>query len=266
MNRPLALFILVTAIVSSTLFAQESLPPGKAAPGKSTGSKATGGKSAATKAGKSTGELKTQEERQSYAIGLDIGNMLKAQGIQVDLELCLRGIRDSLAGNEPALSKEELQETMTALGQQVQERQKKAAEEIAAQNKKQGEEFLAKNAKKEGVTTTKSGLQYKVLKEGNGPSPKATDMVRTHYRGTFLNGQVFDSSYERGEPAVFPLNRVIPGWTEALQEMKVGSKWQLFVPANLAYGERGSDDIPPNATLIFEVELLGIEKAESQSE
>jgi FKBP-type peptidyl-prolyl cis-trans isomerase len=195
---------------------------------------------------------KTDEERGGYAVGLGIGQMLKSQQLaDIDLVFLVSGIKDALAGAKPALSEKEIEEATVRM-------QKNALARVAARNKAEGEKFLAANAKKEGVKTTKSGLQYKVLKEGSGPSPKATDMVRTHYHGTFINGEVFDSSVERKEPAEFEVNGVIPGWTEALQLMKVGSKWQLAVPFKLAYGERGYRGIPPSATLIFEVELLDI--------
>jgi FKBP-type peptidyl-prolyl cis-trans isomerase FklB len=179
--------------------------------------------------------------------------MLKTRALDIDLAFLGRGIKDGLSGAKPAMSDQEVAQTMQTV-------QKEAQARVAARNKAEGDRFLAANAKKEGVKTTKSGLQYKVLKEGSGRSPQPTDVVRTHYHGTFLSGDVFDSSVERGEPAEFPVNGVIAGWTEALQMMKVGSKWQLFVPAPLAYGEPGFQSIPPNTTLIFEVELLDIVK------
>jgi FKBP-type peptidyl-prolyl cis-trans isomerase FklB len=196
---------------------------------------------------------KTDDERGAYAVGLGIGQMLKAQQLaDIDLAFLARGIKDALSDAKPSLSEKEIAESTQIM-------QKNAIARVGARNRAEGEKFLAANAKKEGVKTTKSGLQYKVLKEGTGPSPKATDVVRTHYHGTFINGEVFDSSVERKEPAEFEVNGVIPGWTEALQLMKVGSKWQLFVPFKLAYGERGFRGIPPAATLIFEVELLEIQ-------
>jgi FKBP-type peptidyl-prolyl cis-trans isomerase FklB len=185
---------------------------------------------------------------------------------QVDLAYLARGISDALAGSQPALTDKEIEATIEAIQKIVQDRRQEMAKKLARKNTDEGDRFMAANAKNEGVKTTKSGLQYKVHKEGTGAIPKATDLVRTHYHGTFINGEVFDSSVRRGKPAVFPVNGVIPGWTEALQLMKVGSKWQLVVPPDLAYGETGSGDIPPNATLIFEVELLGIEKQASRSE
>jgi FKBP-type peptidyl-prolyl cis-trans isomerase len=251
---------IVTALVLGVLMvgsaaAQEEVPPAK---------KATAPPAAAAKAPRET--LKTQKERSSYAIGLDIGRMLRTQGVDCDLLALHRGIEHALASTKPELSDAEIREAMQELAKEAQARREKTMKELSEKNKAEGKEFLAANAKKQGVKAAKSGLQYKVVKEGTGPSPKATDLVRTHYHGTFIDGQVFDSSVERGQPAVFPVNGVIAGWTEALQMMKVGSKWQLVVPPELAYGQNGSGDIPPNATLIFDVELLGIEKGDREPE
>lgn len=200
---------------------------------------------------------KTLKEQASYGIGFNIGHNLKEDELDVDPAMLARGLVDALSDAKPLLSEAEiaraLAEFQKVLDQQMAQRADKAAQE--------GEAFLAANAKKEGVVVLPSGLQYKVLKQGTGPSPTASDVVRTHYHGTFINGKVFDSSVERGEPAEFPVNRVIPGWTEALQLMKVGDKWQLFIPSKLAYGKRGSPGgIGPDTTLIFEVELLDIVK------
>jgi FKBP-type peptidyl-prolyl cis-trans isomerase FklB len=210
---------------------------------------------AAAPAGKPT----TLKDRSSYAIGIDIGRGLKGQGLEIDTTLLARGVADALAGGKTMLSDKEIHETMVELQKLVAEQQKGLHAKLAEKNKKEGEAFLAENKKKEGVKTLPSGLQYKVLREGKGATPKATDVVTTHYKGTLLNGETFDSSYARGQPATFPVNGVIKGWTEALQLMKVGDKWQLFIPAELAYGERGAgEDIPPNATLVFDIELLGV--------
>jgi FKBP-type peptidyl-prolyl cis-trans isomerase FklB len=204
-------------------------------------------------------ELKDQKEKVSYSIGIDIGNTLKRQMIDVNAELLNRGIRDGLSGTKPLLTEEQIKETMSAFQKDMVAKQAAAKKATGEKNAAEAKKFLAENKAKEGVKTTASGLQYKVLKEGTGPSPKATETVKVNYRGTTLDGTEFDSSYKRGQPASFPVNRVIKGWTEGLQLMKVGSKYQLFVPADLAYGERGAgSDIGPNATLIFEVELLGI--------
>jgi FKBP-type peptidyl-prolyl cis-trans isomerase FklB len=204
-------------------------------------------------------ELKDQKEKVSYSIGIDIGNTLKRQMIDVNAELLNRGIRDGLSGTKPLLTEEQIKETMSAFQKDMVAKQTAAKKATGEKNAAEAKKFLAENKAKEGVKTTASGLQYKVLKEGTGPSPKATETVKVNYRGTTLDGTEFDSSFKRGQPASFPVNRVIKGWTEGLQLMKVGSKYQLFVPADLAYGERGAgSDIGPNATLIFEVELLGI--------
>ena len=205
---------------------------------------------------------KTLKERSSYAIGLDIGRNLKGEELDVDTTVLAKGIADALAGSKPSMSRKELEQTMQELQKDAEAKMAARMAERAAsgkKNKQEGQEFLAANKAKEGVKTLPSGLQYKIIKQGTGATPKATDTVTTHYRGTLLNGKVFDSSYDRNEPAKFGVSQVIPGWTEALQLMKVGDKWQLFIPAELAYGEKGAGaDIPPNATLIFEIELLDV--------
>ena len=203
--------------------------------------------------------LKNQKEKVSYSIGLDFGRNMKRQSIDIDVELVARGIRDGLTGVKPALTDSEKQVCMTAFQQEVMAKRAEIAKKQAEENKKEGEAFLAENKKKPGVITLPSGLQYKILKQGSGRSPKVTDSVTTHYRGTLINGKEFQSSYKLGQPATFIVGGVIPGWVEALQKMKVGSKWQLFIPAELAYGGNGAgDEIGPNSTLIFEVELLAI--------
>lgn len=195
---------------------------------------------------------KTQKQKVSYTIGLDVGKNMKRQKLDVDIPQLARGIQDGISDAKPVLSDSEMQEVMTVF-------QKEVLARMAEKNKKDGEAFLAENKNKPGVKTLPSGLQYKVLTEGSGKTPKATDTVVTHYRGALIDGKEFDSSYKRGEPATFPVNRVIPAWVEALQLMKEGAKWQLFVPSNLGYGERGAgQDIGPNATLIFDVELIKV--------
>ncbi|MDQ6862133.1 MAG: FKBP-type peptidyl-prolyl cis-trans isomerase [Verrucomicrobiota bacterium] len=204
-------------------------------------------------------QLKDDREKVSYSIGLDIGSTFKKQYMDVDMDVLMRGLKDGMSGAKPAMSEEEVRATMTAYSKTMMEKQAQRTKESAATNLEKGQKFLEENKSKEGVKTTASGLQYKVLTEGNGPSPKDTDTVVTNYRGTTIDGKEFDSSYKRNEPATFPVNRVIKGWTEALQMMKVGSKYQLFIPAALAYGERGAgQDIGPNETLIFDVELVAI--------
>ena len=212
-------------------------------------------------------EFKTVTEKASYAIGLNIGNSVTRDDLEVDARMLVRGLTDALSKKDPALSEEEMTAAMQAFQQEAVAKMTEKRTQAAEENVKKGEAFLAANKQQAGVQTTDSGLQYKVLKEGAGPVPKPTDTVKTHYEGKLLDGTVFDSSLERGEPATFPVNGVIAGWTEALQKMKVGSKYQLFVPAKLAYGERGAGGaIGPNETLIFEVELLDIEKPQPQQQ
>jgi FKBP-type peptidyl-prolyl cis-trans isomerase FklB len=201
--------------------------------------------------------LKNQREKISYIIGMDIGNNLKKQGIDFDMNIFVKGIMDALTNAKPILSEQEIRETLTAFQKEMKAKQ----EEIGKKNKDEGEAFLAENKKKEGVKTLPSGLQYKIIKVGAGKKPKLADTVTAHYRGTLINGTEFDSSYIRGQPATFKGSGVIPGWTEALQLMEEGAKWQLFIPSNLAYGERGTGGmIGPNTTLIFEVELVSIQE------
>ena len=194
--------------------------------------------------------LKNQKEKVSYIIGTDIGGNLKRQSIDIDPNILARGVQDALSGANPLLSKEEIQETMVAFQKEMMEKQKQ-----------RGEAFLSENKKKEGVKTLPSGLQYRVIKAGTGKKPKVNDTVTVNYRGTLVDGTEFDSSFRRGQPAAFPVSGVIPGWTEALPLMQEGAKWQLFVPPNLAYGERGAGGlIGPNATLIFEIELISVQE------
>ncbi|MCX2741819.1 FKBP-type peptidyl-prolyl cis-trans isomerase [Pontibacter anaerobius] len=195
------------------------------------------------------------KEKISYIIGRDMATNLKKQGIEVEAESFMKGLKDVQAGNASSLSQQEVQEAMMALQQEVAQKQSSAG----SVNKEAGEQFLAENKNKEGVQTLPSGLQYIELKEGTGKSPSATDTVTTHYHGTLIDGTTFDSSYERGQPATFPVNGVIAGWTEALQKMKEGAKWRLFIPSELAYGAQGAGDvIGPHSTLIFDVELLQV--------
>lgn len=190
----------------------------------------------------------------SYALGRSVAEDCRMGGVEIDLRALQAGISEVQAGKEPQGGEQQLSQVMRMFATRIQQR-------IAAENKKRGEEFLAKNATQEGVQSTPSGLQYKVLKEGSGATPTEDSVVVCHYRGTFTNGQPFDSSYDRGQPAQFPVTGVIGGWTEALQLMQVGDKYQLFVPSDLAYGPAGRDGIGPNETLIFEVELLQVGQA-----
>lgn len=203
-------------------------------------------------------QLKDSKDKASYAIGLNIGRNFKKQNVDLNPDALLIGVKDALSGKKPALSEAEEKDAMNNLQKEAMEKQKVMSEKNAAEGKK----FLDDNKKKEGVKSTASGLQYKVMKEGNGPLPKATDTVSVDYKGTLIDGTEFDSSYKRGQPATFPLNGVIKGWTEGLQLMKTGGKYQFFIPADLAYGERQmGPDIPPNSTLIFEVELKSVQPA-----
>jgi FKBP-type peptidyl-prolyl cis-trans isomerase FklB len=205
-------------------------------------------------------ELKSLKERASYSIGLNMGTSMKKAAVDLDIEVLAQGLRDGLSGNKPQLAEDEINKVMTDFQKELENKLKAVGEK----NKKDGQAFLAANKKKDGVKTTKSGLQYKVIKAGTGQKPKAEDMVTTNYRGTFIDGTEFDSSKKHGKPVQFGVDQVIPGWTEALQLMPVGSKWQLFIPAELAYGEQPpSTDISPNSTLIFELELVSIDKPEA---
>lgn len=204
-------------------------------------------------------ELKNLKDKISYIIGRDMAANFQKQGIEIEPEALLSGLKDAIGGTPSKLSQEEIQNTMMQLQMQMQEKQQASAGASGEQNKQEGEAFLQENKEKEGVHTLPSGLQYQVLESGSGKTPSASSQVTTHYEGTLINGTVFDSSYERGEPATFPVNGVIAGWTEALQLMKEGDKWRLFIPGNLAYGSRGAGaDIGPNSTLIFDVELLQV--------
>jgi FKBP-type peptidyl-prolyl cis-trans isomerase FklB len=211
--------------------------------------------------------LTTPKGKASYAIGLNIGKGMHQQSVDVDTTIFMRGLKDGLAGGKALMTDQELQAALTALQQEMKKKQDETAKTQGDVNKKEGDAFLAANKAKEGVVTLPSGLQYKVLQQGNGPKPTVNDTVVCNYRGTLLNGKEFDSSYKRGQPATFPLGQVIKGWTEALQLMPVGSKWQLFLPPDLAYGDRSAGpDIAPNSTLVFEVELMSIKPPEKPAE
>ena len=203
--------------------------------------------------------LTTEKDKQSYAIGLNVGKSLHRDDIDVDPKIVLQGLQDAMADGKVLLTDDQIKTVMTDLQNQVRQKQEEKRQALAESNKKDGAAFLAANATKPDVVTLPSGLQYKILTPGTGPKPTATDSVICNYRGTFLDNTEFDSSYKRGQPATFPVSGVIKGWTEALQLMPVGSKWQLFIPADLAYGERARDPIGPNATLVFELELLSIQ-------
>ncbi|MDD8016922.1 MAG: FKBP-type peptidyl-prolyl cis-trans isomerase [Bacteroidota bacterium] len=205
--------------------------------------------------------LKTDRDSISYSIGLDIGTTLQRQDIAIEPDAFVQGIKDAAdSSSKKLMTEEQIRTTMMAFQQKMMEKAQAKMQERSAKAKKEGEAFLAANKTKPGVVTTASGLQYRVVSAANGKKPKASDKVKVHYRGTLVDGTEFDNSYKRGEAIVLPVSGVIPGWTEALQLMPVGSKWQVFVPAALGYGDRPAGSIPPGSVLIFEVELLGIEK------
>lgn len=208
-------------------------------------------------------EQSSEIQKVGYAVGFDMGRNLKEVADDMDLEAFQLGLKDAYAKKDSVLTEEQMQSVVQAYMTRKQEEAAKKLEEKAKTNKTDGEKFLAENAKKEGVKTTASGLQYKVITEGEGEHPKATDTVTVNYEGKLIDGKVFDSSYERGEPIEFPLNQVIPGWTEGVQLMKPGAKYEFFIPSDLAYGEAGNPDIEPNSVLIFTVELLTKEQAET---
>lgn len=202
--------------------------------------------------------LKSQREKLSYTIGVYSGNGLKAQSLDINPDIMIEGIKASLSGEKMLLTDQEMRDVMATFQKEMTAKQIEKRTAMAEKNKKAEEAFLAENKAKEGVKTLPSGLQYKVIREGAGKSPKATDGVVAHYRGTRIDGTEFDSSYQRNEPATFRLDQVIKGWTEALTLMKEGAQWQIFIPANLAYGENGAGPVEPNSTLIFDVELIKI--------
>ncbi len=203
-------------------------------------------------------QLKTQDDSISYSIGQNIGKNLKDADLHINFDILYQGMQDQIKGSS-LLTDDDIQKVMIAFNQKLIAKRNAQMNAIKEKNKKEAEAFLAENKKKEGVVTLPSGLQYKVLVKGNGPSPKDTSTVKVHYIGTLLDGREFDNSYKRGEPAEFPLNQVIKGWTEALQLMHVGDKWILYIPPELAYGENGAGNtIEPNSLLIFEVELLDV--------
>ena len=211
--------------------------------------------------------LKTDKDRVSYALGMNLGTNLHRDSIDIDTAIFLRALKDTLAGGKTLLTESETRAALTQLQTAVRAKQMEKMRLAGEANKKEGDSFLATNKTKEGIVTLPSGLEYKILTQGTGPKPAATDTVVCNYRGTLINGTEFDSSYKSGQPATFPVGGVIKGWTEALQLMPVGSKWQLFVPAELAYGERGPrPEIGPNSTLVFEVELLSIQANDKEKE
>jgi len=270
MQRSLTTTFLLAAgvLLAGVGYAQQTPAPSTpagTAPAATTPKAATTAKAPVKKTGTAAAApLTTRKQKFSYALGMNIGSglgtNLKKQSIEVDWSLVAQGLKDAAAGTKTRLTEDEAKAVLAEVQTEVRKQQTEKAKEAADKNKTEGDAFLAANKTKEGVVTLPSGLQYKILKAGTGPKPTATDTVVCNYRGTLINGTEFDSSYKRGQPATFPVNGVIKGWTEALQLMPVGSKWQLFIPSSLAYQERGAGaDIGPNATLIFDVELLSIQ-------
>ena len=204
--------------------------------------------------------LENDQEKVSYSFGLVLGKRMQNDLPDLNVDVFMQGVKDAIENKAPLLNDEEVADVLSTFQRDMQQQQMEKVQEIADKNQKIGEEFLAKNKDKEGVVTLESGLQYKVLTEGKGPQPGSSDVVKVHYTGSLISGEVFDSSVERGEPVTFPLNGVIAGWTEALQLMPTGSKWQLYIPSELAYGTNGNRSIGPNETLLFDVELISIEK------
>jgi FKBP-type peptidyl-prolyl cis-trans isomerase FklB len=207
--------------------------------------------------------LKTQKEKASYALGMKIGGDLRRQSVNtaVDPAITARGLKDALAGTKALLTEDEEKAALMQLQTEIRSKQEAKSKEASAPNRKDGDAFLAANKGKDGVVTLPDGLEYKIITAGTGAKPTASDTVTVNYKGTLIDGTEFDSSYKRGQPATFPVGGVIKGWTEALQLMPVGSKWQLFIPTDLAYGDAGRPGIPPGATLVFEVELVSIGEA-----
>ena len=261
----LALFTLTVSVafLGSAIAQQNSTstakPPSTAKTGTAASSSTTKPHTATAAKPATPLTLTTQKDKLSYAIGMNIGSSMKKDALDIDPAILSQGIKDALTGSKPLLTDAEAQTVMTEFRSEMMKKKQEAAQHASEANKQEGQQFLAANKSKEGVVTLPSGLQYKILKEGTGPKPAATDTVTVNYRGTLINGTEFDSSYSRNEPATFGVNQVIKGWTEALQLMPVGSKWQLFIPSDLAYGERSPGaEIGPNSTLIFDVELLSI--------
>ena len=208
-----------------------------------------------------TVEIKSDQDKISYSVGYQIGGDFKRQGMEISSAVLLRGIKDAISGAEPLIDPQEQRAALVEMAKQVAARKQEAQKKAAQENLGKAQSFLAENAKKDGVQTLPSGLQYKELKAGEGKTPGAGDKVTVQYRGTLIDGTEFDSSYKRNKPATFQVNRVIKGWTEGLQLMKEGAKWELFIPPSLAYGERGAGGkIPANSALVFEVELISVER------
>jgi FKBP-type peptidyl-prolyl cis-trans isomerase len=259
MSKKWAVAIALGLILSPLAFAADETQAPKKEPAPKE-EKAAKDEKAPKEASAPAGDLKTFSQRLSYAMGVEIAGSLKELKKDIDLDTFLRGFKDGLAGNKSLLTEEQTEATKKEFIAKMQAERAEKNKVAGEKNLKEGAAYLAENAKKKGIVTTKSGLQYEVLKEGAGAVPKASDTVKVQYRGTLVDGTEFDSSYKRNEPATFPVTGVIPGWTEGLQLMKVGGKYRLAIPAELAYKENGPGPIGPNAVLLFEVELVGIEQ------
>jgi FKBP-type peptidyl-prolyl cis-trans isomerase FklB len=232
--------------------------PTQAAPAQTTAAQEKPAPAVPAAAPATSSALKTEKDKLSYAMGMDLGDQLKLRAVEIDPEIFARGLKDALAGAKTALTAEEAKAVIAEMQKAIVAKLAAEAKAVGEKNKAAGEAFLAANKSKEGVVTLPSGLQYKIITRATGRKPLATDTVVCRYRGTLIDGTEFDSSYKRNEPATFPVGQVIKGWTEVLQLMPVESKWQVFIPSHLAYGERGAPGIGPNSTLIFEIELVGI--------
>jgi len=263
-SKTMILAVLLATGISLAAQDQTAAPAAKPAVKKPAAT--TTAKTGTSKTAASSTAITTQKDKISYTIGADIGKRLRADNLDVNPTVLARGLRDAFAGTKTALTDEEMHAAMVELQNQMRQKQMAEMQAVSAKNKAEGTAFLAANKAKDGVVTLPSGLQYKILKAGDGPKPAASDSVVCNYRGTLIDGKEFDSSSKRGQPATFPVSGVIKGWTEALQLMPVGSKWQLFIPPDLAYGPRGTGpDIGPDATLVFEVELLSIQDKSGQA-
>lgn len=259
LNNAVSLLAGGILVAGNALAQQTPAATTKPATTSSTTKSQTGAAKKPATAAKAPLTLKTQKEKFSYALGMKMGENLHKQSVPLDPAILARGLKDGLAGTKPLLTDDEAQAAIMEVQTDMRKKQQEKMQLEGAANKKEGDAFLAENKTKEGVVTLPSGLQYKILKDGTGPKPTASDTVSCNYRGTFINGKEFDSSYKTGQPVSFPVSGVIKGWTEALQLMPVGSKWQLYIPSDLAYGDSGRPGIDPSSTLIFEVELLSIE-------
>jgi FKBP-type peptidyl-prolyl cis-trans isomerase FklB len=260
--KRISITILALGLFACGAYAQQAPAKAASTPAKApaSGAQAPAAKAPAAKAPAADSELKTEKDKTSYAIGMEMGKGVKTQGIDVDPDLLMKGLRDALSDKPSLMSDDDLRAVMTKLQNDVRQKQQAAQQAASAENKAKGEAFLAENAKKTGVVSLPDGLQYKVVTAGTGKKPAESDTVLCNYKGTFMDGTEFDGSEKAGKPVPFQVKGVIPGFKEALQLMPVGSKWEVFIPSGLAYGERGAGQvIAPNSTLIFEIELVGIQ-------